>query len=89
MIDDEVKLHYDSLVKTVNSVKDFSSVLPENLLSDTILLNFVLYFVEPSFQGIDTLTSMNGISPSEQEKQNIYPHVISFIVYLKEKFSGS
>ena len=54
MIDNEVIEKYDSLVKTVNVVKDFSAILPADLLNDTILLNFVLYFVEPSFQGIDT-----------------------------------
>ena len=88
MIDDEVKLHYDSLVKTVNSVKDFSAILPADLLQNDMLLQFVLYFVEPSFQGIDTLTSMNGISLSSDEKQAIYPLVIDFIILVKNKFSA-
>ena len=89
MLDNEVIEKYNSLVKTVNSVKDFSAILPADLLNDTILLNFVLYFVEPSFQGIDTLTSMNGISLSSDEKQAIYPLVIDFIILVKNKFSGS
>ena len=86
MIDAEIEQHYNQLLKKVNSVKDFSSMLPDDALNDSILLNFILYFVEPSFQGLELCTTMNGIFLTDDEKEEIYPPIIDFIVLLKDKF---
>ena len=86
MIDAEVEQHYNQLLKKVNSVKDFSSMLPDDALNDSILLNFILYFVEPSFQGLELCTTMNGIFLTDDEKEAIYPPIIDFIDLLKDKF---
>ena len=86
MIDGEVVEKYNKLLKTVNSVRDFTSLLPENMLHDSLLLNFILYFVEPTFESLDGLTAMNGIKLSSDERDAIYPHIIDFIVFIKSKF---
>lgn len=86
MIDDEVITKYNELITTVNKVKDFSPILPDNILTDSFFLNFILYFVQPSFEGLDTLTALNGISLTKKERESIYPHIIEFILFIKNKF---
>ena len=86
MIDGEVVDKYNALLKTVNSVRDFTPLLPENMLHDSLLLNFILYFVEPTFESLDGLTAMNGIKLNTSEREVIYPHIIDFIIFIKKKF---
>ena len=88
MIDDEVVSKYDSLVKTVNSIRDFSTILPSDLLQNDMLLQFVLYFVEPTVASLEGLVSMHGVLLTDDEKDSIFPQVIEFLVYLKSKIAG-
>ena len=89
MIDGEVVEKYNALLQTVKSVRDFTSLLPENMLHDSLLLNFILYFVEPTFESLDGLTAMNGIKLNSDEREAIYPHIIDFIIFMKKKFSNN
>ena len=86
MIDTEVHTKYNALLKKVNSVRDFSSMLPEDMLTNSMFLNFLLYFVEPTSISLDGLTAMNGIFLTEDERKVLYPPIIDFIILVKNKF---
>ena len=88
MIDAEILHKYDNLLKQVNSVRDFSSILPSDLLQNDMLLQFVLYFVEPTVASLEGLVSMHGVLLTDDEKDSIFPQVIEFLVYLKSKIAG-
>jgi hypothetical protein len=85
-MDDETFVKFIALKKKVNEVKDFESMFPSDTGSIHMLINWVAYFIHPTWDDLDILTGQYGIELNDKEKKAIYPQIIEFILFVKEKF---
>lgn len=89
-MDEEIIEKFYSLKTTVNSIKNFDNLLPSeaDINSITALVHWIAYFINPSWVDIDNLVLTYGIELDKKERENIYPLIIDFILFVKEKFTG-
>ena len=89
VIDNEITEKYEHLKNACDAVKIgmFGKLFPPDLESDAYLLEFIIYFINPTYNDLDCLCDTYGVELSQIEKDLIYPVVIQFILFLKKRFS--
>ena len=85
-VDEEIITRFNELKTTVNSIRNFDLVLPSDIGSIEMLIQFIAYFINPLPQDLDNLCAQYGIFLSEPEKKAIYPLIIRFIIFVKNHY---
>ena len=85
-MDLEIIDRFHELKTKVNEVKNFDSMLPSDNFSIEMLIQWIAYFITPSFDSLDDMTHSYGISLTAEERSVIYPQIIEFILFIKKKF---
>jgi hypothetical protein len=92
MIKDSVLKEYEilrqriSLVKPLEELKD---LFPQDVETMEYLLYFLLHFITPTYEGIDSLVYQYNVNLTVEEKTKIYPIVIQFVNFCKDEIQGS
>ena len=85
-MDCETELRFLDLRKRVNEIRDFDSMFPSDTSSIHLLINWIAYFINPTWDDLDSMTFTYGIHLNDDEKKAIYPSIIEFIFFVREKF---
>ena len=86
MVDFEIIEKFNELKINVSKVKECDCMLPSDIGSIELLIQWIVYFVNPTFEDIDTLVTSYKVELDEPQKEAIYPQIIDFILYVKKKF---
>ena len=85
-VDEEIITKFHELKSTVNIIRNFDAILPEDLSNIEMLIHWIAYFINPTYSDLDGLTGTYGIKLSPEERDTIYPLIISFILFVKDKY---
>lgn len=86
-MDGETEVRFHALRRKANEIRDFDSLFPSDTGSIHLLINWIAYFINPTWGDLDCMTATYGIHLNDDEKQAIYPSIIDFILFVKQKFS--
>ena len=86
MVDFEIIEKFNELKINVSKVKECDCMLPSDIGSIELLIQWIVYFVNPTFEDIDTLVTSYKVELDEPQKEAIYPQIIDFILFVKKKF---
>ena len=86
MVDFEIIEKFNELKINVSKVKECDCMLPSDIGSIELLIQWIVYFVNPTFEDINTLVNSYKVELDEPQKEAIYPQIIDFILFVKKKF---
>ena len=86
MVDLEIIEKFNELKINVNKVKECDCMLPSDVGSIELLIQWIVYFVNPTLEDIEALVTSYKVELDEPQKEAIYPQIIDFILFVKKKF---